>query len=88
MVAAGFGLVPPVPDGVAEAEPVQTSFALAPAVETDVPVAVVADGAVEVKLVFDVLHAATVAVDDGFRVARHVGRLKLWLYWWCAVVGG
>lgn len=68
---ACFRLVPSVPDGVAEAEPVETSFALAPAVETDVPVAVVADGAVEVKFVFDVFHAAPVAVYNGFRIARH-----------------
>lgn len=76
-----FDLVPSVPDGVAETEPMKASFALAPAVETDVPVAVVADGAVEVKFILDMLHAAAVAVDDGFRITRHAGR---WLCWWCA----
>jgi hypothetical protein len=48
---------------LAEAKPVQAALVPAPAVETDVPVAVVADGAIEVQVVFDVLFAASVAVD-------------------------
>lgn len=78
---ACFRLVPSVPDGVAEAKPMETSFALAPTVETDVPVAVVADGTVEVKFVLDVLHATAVAVYKGFRIARHIAGLQLWLCW-------
>jgi hypothetical protein len=49
---------------------VQAALAPAPAVEADVPLAVVADGAVEVQLVFDVLFGARVAVDERFFVSR------------------
>jgi hypothetical protein len=48
---------------------VQTALAPAPAVEADVPLAVVADGAVEVEVVLDVFFVAGVAGDEWLLVA-------------------
>jgi hypothetical protein len=68
--AAKVLLLPACPGGGPEAEPVQAAFAPTPAVKANVPVAVVAAVAVEVKFVLDVLFVTGTAVDQGFFVAR------------------
>ena len=72
----GASFVEARPGGVAEAEPVEAAFGAAPAVEADVPVAVVADGAVVVEVVFDVVFFAAHAGYEGFFEAGEFGSLR------------
>jgi hypothetical protein len=53
-----------------KSEPVQATFAPPPAVKANVPLAIVADGAVEVQFVFDALFGAGGTVDHGFQESR------------------
>ena len=57
-------LLPARPCCGPEAKPMQTALAPAPAVEADVPIAVVADRAIVVNLVLDVLFVTGDAVDE------------------------